>query len=88
MLPDHAVNEIIRDCYNAASLAGGRITSQIQDLANEYARPSIMLHPQLSIDGDQWCCLYGDNLQNGVAGFGDSPDKAYRDFDKNWYAEL
>jgi hypothetical protein len=48
----------------------------------------MMLKPRLSIDGNQWCALYGDNLQDGVAGFGDSPDKAYWDFDKNWVAAL
>jgi len=25
------------------------------------------------IDGDKWCVLYGDNLQVGISGFGDSP---------------
>lgn len=24
-------------------------------------------------DGDKWCCLSGDNLQEGIAGFGDTP---------------
>ena len=31
-----------------------------------------------------WCALYGDNLQDGVAGFGRSPEEAMADFDKNW----
>lgn len=50
--------------------------------------PSFMLKPRLSIDGDQWCALHGENLQDGIAGFGDSPDKAYLDFDKNWTMKL
>ncbi len=54
----------------------------------EQQRPSILLKPKISIDGNQWCALYGENLQDGVAGFGDSPDKAMVDFDKNWRTDL
>lgn len=50
--------------------------------------PSYMLRPRLSIDGNQWCALYGDNLQDGVAGFGDSPFEAFRDFDDNFIKKL
>ena len=35
-------------------------------------------------DGDQWCFLYGDNIQEGVCGFGDTPYKAMLDFNKNF----
>lgn len=27
----------------------------------------------ISKDGDQWCALYGANLQEGIAGFGATP---------------
>ena len=47
-------------------------------------RPSFLFKPKLYIDGDKWCALYGENLQEGVAGFGDSPELAYQDFDKQW----
>jgi len=47
-------------------------------------RPCMLWKPKLSLDGNQWCALYGDNLQSGVAGFGDTPEKAMEDFDKNW----
>jgi hypothetical protein len=40
------------------------------------------------IDGDKWCALYGENLQDGVAGFGDSPALAMADFNKNWSAKI
>ena len=56
--------------------------------AAEYERPSVLYRPKLSIDGCQWCALYGDNLQDGVAGFGDSPADAMWDFDRNWGAKL
>jgi hypothetical protein len=54
----------------------------------EMQRPSILLKPKIQIDGNQWCVLYGDDLQDGVAGFGDSPDLAMRDFDKEWIKTL
>jgi hypothetical protein len=67
----------------------------MQGVANEYAsaaieqqRPSAIFRPVLSIDGSQWCALYGADLINGVAGFGDSPDKAMRDFDAQWLKPL
>ncbi len=50
--------------------------------------PSNMYKPKLLIDGNLWCALYGDNLQDGVAGFGKSPGLAYWDFDKAWWEEL
>lgn len=34
------------------------------------------LKPKLSLEGNQWLCLYGDNIQEGICGFGDSPYKA------------
>lgn len=30
----------------------------------------------VSLDGDKWCALAGENLQEGVAGFGDTPSAA------------
>ena len=54
----------------------------------EAIRPSMLYKPKLSLDGNQWCALFGENLQNGVCGFGNSPREAYYDFDKNWYKSL
>lgn len=63
-----------------------------QKLANaqEEGRPSLQLQANLriGIDGDHWCVLYGENLQDGVAGFGKSPHEAFVDFDKNFFAKL
>jgi hypothetical protein len=52
------------------------------------SRPFVLMRPTLTIDGNQWCALYGENLQEGVVGFGDSPEKAGLDFDRNYYANL
>jgi hypothetical protein len=43
-----------------------------------------MLKPSIYKDGDQWCVLYGEDLQDGVAGFGETPYKAVLDFNRNW----
>lgn len=39
-------------------------------------------------DGNQWCFLWGEDLQTGVAGFGDTPLKAARDFIANYQSEI
>lgn len=51
-------------------------------------RPSYLYKPKLFIDGDKWCALYGENLQDGIAGFGGSPELAYQDFDIQWHKML
>jgi hypothetical protein len=58
------------------------------EITESRLQPSSRYRPKLFIDGDQWCALYGDNLQTGVAGFGTSPELAYADFDKQWIAAL
>lgn len=63
-------------------------TTSIARAFEDQYRPCVLFRPKVYIDGDQWCALYGDDLQSGVAGFGVSPDKAMRDFDKNWYESL
>ena len=60
----------------------------IESVRQEMTRPSAIYKPRIGIDGNQWGALYGDNLQEGVAGFGDSPELAMADFDKAWNAKL
>jgi hypothetical protein len=50
----------------------------------EKARPFMLLRPRMFPDGNQWCALYGENIQEGVAGFGDTPAKAAVQFDIEW----
>lgn len=47
-------------------------------------RPSVIYRPSIGRDGNQWSVLYGDNIMEGVCGYGDTPEKAMADFDKNW----
>lgn len=44
-----------------------------------------MLNPTLAKDGDQWCVLYGDNLQTGIAGFGATPHLAVLAWNAEWH---
>lgn len=59
-----------------------------QEVAHVFTLPSILYRPRIMIDGDKWCALYGDNLQDGVAGFGDSPEEAMADFNHVWRTAL
>ena len=52
------------------------------------SRPSVMLGLVPIKDGNQWCVLYGEDLQVGIAGFGNSPQKAMEDFDKDWVKDI
>ncbi len=47
--------------------------------------PHVVMKPKVYKDGDKWCCLYGDNIQEGVVGFGDTPNDACAKFDKMWW---
>ncbi len=47
-----------------------------------------LLRPRVFLDGNKWCVLYGENIMDGVCGFGDSPILAVYAFNKAWRAEL
>lgn len=72
------------DVSNAKAI----IQEQLVSAAFEMQRPSVLYRPAVMIDGNAWCALYGENLQDGVAGFGDSPAAAMAAFDKAWTTQL
>lgn len=43
------------------------------------------LNPTFKQDGDKYCYLYGENLQAGVAGFGNTAAEAMSDFCRAFY---
>lgn len=47
-----------------------------------------MLKPKIFVDGDKWCVLLGENLQNGISGFGNTPYKAILDFNKAFHTPI
>lgn len=57
-------------------------TSELVEM--ERKRPFMLIRPRVFQDGDQWCALYGANIQEGVCGFGDTPAKAAEAFDLIW----
>lgn len=73
------------------SIDTSRIDHSAQCLAQEivayHATFFSALKPRLFMDGDMWCALYGDNLQEGIAGFGKTPAKALIEFEANMHKE-
>jgi hypothetical protein len=49
--------------------------------------PFAVLKPSLAPDGKRWCALLGDNIREGVVGYGETPSAAANDFDANWYRQ-
>jgi len=64
------------------------IRQEFVNAALEQQRPAILMRPALSIDGNQWCALYGENIQDGLSGFGSSPYAALIDFDRQFFKEI
>jgi hypothetical protein len=60
----------------------------LYDLVCDMNRPSRILKVRVIRDGNAWCCIFGDNLHDGVAGFGDSPEEATKEFDKEWVKKI
>ena len=83
-----AVESAVRECFGMAHHVMQGVADECASAAYEQQRPSAIFRPTLSIDGNQWCALYGSDLQSGVAGFGDSPALAMQAFDKAWKATL
>lgn len=85
-----AVERAIRDMNlpHYVEMASHAIQQAAVEVQERQASPSAIYRPAISIDGNQWCALYGADLQCGVAGFGDTPEQAMADFDKNWREPL
>ena len=58
-----------------------RATSE-EDTARKSNLWAVILGLKPTLDGNQWCFLYGDNLQTGVAGFGRSVVEAMANFER------
>jgi len=56
---------------------------ELLETEQQYKRFS-MLNPKIYKDGNQWCVLYGENIQDGIAGFGNTPHEAVIDWEINW----
>lgn len=80
----YAVESVIRsEVVHYFEMAARRLTEAF----SEYDRPFVLLKPKLFKDGDQWCALYGDNLQDGLCSFGKTPSEAASNFDNAWFGK-
>lgn len=70
---------VLNNQWNAAQEAN--ITEQAR------RAPHVLMRPRIMIDGTMWCALYGDDLVDGVAGFGETPEKAMEAFDEAWRSQ-
>jgi len=66
------------------SFYADQIRNAAWETAGWLSAPHSRMKPRVFPDGSMWCALYGDNLQDGVAGFGATPAAACADFDVNW----
>jgi len=92
------VSEAMRDVLRGSFDASFAIESvrqefliaaeNISEAGRQMQRPFMTLRPKIYMDGNQWCALYGENLQDGVAGFGDSPEHAAQAFDGEWISAI
>ena len=57
-----------------------------QRTEEERRLPHVLMRPDVFADGDQWCALYGRDIQVGVCGFGNTAAQACHAFDVAWNA--
>lgn len=84
------IGQAVRDAaFQAFDISFAReiVQQELCYAASQAARPSVLYRPTLSADGSHWCALLGDNLQEGVAGFGETPAEAMAAFDAAFLAE-
>ena len=69
---------------NAVCHAALMVQYSIQQMVAQYELPSAIYKPKVFPDGGMWCALYGDNIQEGVCGFGETPASAVHAFNNIW----
>lgn len=79
-----SIERIAQDAFDI-SYAKQLMQQEIAAVGYEYQRPCVVFRPSLSIDGSMWCALLGDDLQTGVAGFGETPAAAMTAFDQAFW---
>ena len=77
-------DEYSRIAADAICLAANLVQQSMQQAILDWQSPSVLYRPKVFPDGNAWCALYGDNIQEGVCGFGKTPAEAVHDFNRNW----
>lgn len=72
---------------SAIQEAGEAVSRAALEVQLTLTSPHILMRPKVYPDGGQWCALYGRDIQEGVAGFGNTPLGACLDFDRNWNSQ-
>lgn len=86
------MSDAYRAIYDAANLQLGglsylhhHIQQEVYSVSNAMQAPHVLMRPKIYPDQGSWFALYDDDLQSGVCGFGDTPEKACAAFDKAWF---
>ena len=58
--------------------------SSIAGSLERLSSPAAIFEPNVFLDGNMWCALYGACIQDGITGFGTTPEEAIQDFDREW----
>lgn len=63
------------------------VVRDIRDVMQQHDAntPCAIFKPKFGVDGNMFYFLLGGNLQDGIAGFGETPYKAMCDFNKNFF---
>lgn len=77
------ISEVARNAFDISYVIP-LAQEAIGSIGYEMTRPSVIYKPRLSRDGNAWIACYGDNLQEGCVGCGETPEKAMESFDKAW----
>lgn len=87
-MSEQAIQRGIESAFgHVGSMAANMVQEAWQnlpDIIGAWQRPSVLYRPSIARDGNKWSALYGDNIMEGVCGYGDTPEQAMADFDRNW----
>jgi len=75
---------MINDISNDVFIVRTVICEEAAIVRAALTAPHVIYKPALYPDGNMWCALLGENLAVGVAGFGETPEKAMAAFDEAW----
>ena len=59
--------------------------NEMREISYQYTRPHFMYRIIPYKDGNRWCALLGENIQEGIVGFGSSASEALQNFDIDYF---
>ena len=82
MINDQHSHELASRLHHDADIQHQSIMSRL--IESEEYNLFVILKPKFYKDGNQWCVLLGENIMEGIVGFGDSLYLAILDFNKSF----